>query len=75
MKTAILGFAQAVKNHGDEWRMNMLAGYIRILGYGDHPQHRAVIMSDQTVTSDQHDFHVMRDWMPGGFNRRNFSRG
>ena len=61
--SAPLGFAAAVRAHGDDWRIYGACDHYKAARtqVGD-----AILGADTSLTSDRRDFHLMRDFLPGG---------
>lgn len=58
-----LGFAAAVRAHGDRWRVmgacaHWQAGHMR--------EGSAMFFADPPWSRDLYDYHLMRDFLPGG---------
>jgi hypothetical protein len=61
--SATLGFAAAVRAHGDGWRV---MGACEHWHEGRERQGRAVFFAEGGCFDDRRDYHLMRDFLPGG---------
>lgn len=60
--SALLGFAAAVRDHGDAWRVHGACEHWKA---GRDQAGHAVFRADAAVDDDRRDFHLMRDFLPG----------